>query len=120
MMTDPDVPVCFDQVIQDECAALRPDGDTQPQSALCISGGGIRSATFALGVIQSLADHGLLDHFEYLSTVSGGGYIGSWLTSWIKRQGGIDQVILICAGVRNRRRKARAIQSTTFANTTIT
>lgn len=54
-------------------------------AALCISGGGIRSGTFALGVIQGLARCGLLDKFDYLSTVSGGGYIGSWLTSWIHR-----------------------------------
>src|SRR6266478_298680 len=52
-------------------------------SALCISGGGIRSATFALGIIQGLARCKLLDKFDYMSTVSGGGYIGSWLTGWI-------------------------------------
>ena len=64
----------------------------KPFSALCISGGGIRSATFALGALQSMADHGLLTKFDYLSTVSGGGYIGSWLTAWIQRAGGLDQV----------------------------
>jgi hypothetical protein len=53
--------------------------------ALCLSGGGIRSATFGLGVIQGLARHGLLERFDYLSTVSGGGYIGSWLSAWIYR-----------------------------------
>jgi patatin-like phospholipase len=52
-------------------------------AALCLSGGGIRSATFALGIIQGLASSGLLDKFDYLSTVSGGGYIGSWLIAWI-------------------------------------
>ena len=55
------------------------------QSALCLSGGGIRSGTFALGILQSLARHNLLKEFHYLSTVSGGGYIGSWLTAWIHR-----------------------------------
>jgi hypothetical protein len=64
----------------------------KPFSALCISGGGIRSATFALGALQSMADHGFLTEFDYLSTVSGGGYIGSWLTAWIQRAGGLDQV----------------------------
>ena len=54
-------------------------------SALCFSGGGIRSATFNLGVIQALAKLNLLDKFDYLSTVSGGGYIGAWLTTWIHR-----------------------------------
>lgn len=43
------------------------------------SGGGIRSATFCLGFFQGLAQHGLLRHVDYLSTVSGGGYFGSFL-----------------------------------------
>src|SRR6266446_774908 len=53
-----------------------------PRTALCLSGGGIRSASFALGVLQALARHGLLKQFHYLSTVSGGGYIGGWLSAW--------------------------------------
>lgn len=57
------------------------------RSALCLSGGGIRSATFNLGILQGLARHGLLDQFDYLSTVSGGGFIGGWLTAWMHRQG---------------------------------
>jgi predicted acylesterase/phospholipase RssA len=59
--------------------------DERP-AALCLSGGGIRSATFNLGVLQALAQHKLLDKFDYLSTVSGGGYIGSWLSAWIYRK----------------------------------
>ena len=55
------------------------------RAALCFSGGGIRSATFGLGVLQGLARQGLLDQFDYLSTVSGGGYVGSWLSAWIHR-----------------------------------
>jgi hypothetical protein len=58
---------------------------SEKRAALCISGGGIRSATFGLGVLQGLARCGLLDKFHYLSTVSGGGYIGSWLSAWINR-----------------------------------
>lgn len=54
---------------------------------LAFSGGGIRSATFNLGVIQRLAKHGLIRHIDYLSTVSGGGYIGSWLMAWMAREG---------------------------------
>src|SRR5450759_385824 len=46
---------------------------------LAFSGGGIRSATFNLGVLQGMAELGLLPFIDYLSTVSGGGYIGSWL-----------------------------------------
>jgi hypothetical protein len=54
-------------------------------NAMCLSGGGIRSGTFALGVLQGFARHDLLKEFDYLSTVSGGGYIGSWLTAWLHR-----------------------------------
>jgi hypothetical protein len=55
-------------------------------SGIAFSGGGIRSATFNLGVLQALARFKLLKEFNYLSTVSGGGYIGSWLAAWIKRE----------------------------------
>lgn len=47
----------------------------------------MRSATFALGVLQGLANVRVLDRFDYLSTVSGGGYIGGWLTAWLHREG---------------------------------
>ena len=50
-------------------------------TGLAFSGGGIRSATFSLGVLQALAEKGLLHQFDYLSTVSGGGYIGSWMAA---------------------------------------
>src|ERR1051325_2903286 len=66
----------------------------QRHSGLCISGGGIRSASFGLGVLQGLAKHGFLGKVDYLSTVSGGGYIGSWLSAWIHRHpNGRDGVI---------------------------
>ncbi|HEV8409600.1 MAG TPA: patatin-like phospholipase family protein, partial [Gemmatimonadaceae bacterium] len=56
-------------------------------AALCLSGGGIRSSTFALGIMQGLARHGLLGKFDYLSTVSGGGLSGGWLSAWMRREG---------------------------------
>jgi len=59
---------------------------------VALSGGGIRSATFALGVLQGMADRRLLRLVDYLSTVSGGGYIGSWLVAWIKRWGSVRVV----------------------------
>lgn len=62
------------------------------RSALCLSGGGIRSATFNLGILQGLARHGLLDRFDYLSTVSGGGFIGGWVSAW-KYRSGLKQVV---------------------------
>ncbi len=58
---------------------------------ISLSGGGIRSATFNLGMLQALAAKKLLGRADYLSINSGGGYIGSWLLAWIKRQG-IDRV----------------------------
>ena len=51
-------------------------------SALCLSGGETRCASFALGVLQALGRHGLLFFgFDYLSTVSGGEYAASWLSA---------------------------------------
>jgi hypothetical protein len=52
---------------------------------LAFSGGGIRSATFNLGVLQRLQELDLLRGVDYLSTVSGGGYIGSWLLGNVRR-----------------------------------
>jgi len=52
---------------------------------LALSGGGIRSATFSLGVLEGLKSLGLLKKIDYLSTVSGGGYIGAWLSANCKR-----------------------------------
>jgi hypothetical protein len=57
-------------------------------TGLAFSGGGIRSGTFAVGFLQGLAAMGLIRRFDYLSTVSGGGYAGAWLTAWLKREGG--------------------------------
>jgi hypothetical protein len=75
-------------------------GARAPYGGLALSGGGIRSATFALGVLQAIAEaqvspprdddtpaagrtfrRSLLSRFDYLSTVSGGGYIGAFLGS---------------------------------------
>ena len=48
---------------------------------LALSGGGIRSASLSLGVLQALAAKGVLAKVDYLSTVSGGGLVGSAVTS---------------------------------------
>ena len=52
---------------------------------LAFSGGGIRSATFNLGVLQALRDLDVLRYVDYLSTVSGGGFIGGWLAANVSR-----------------------------------
>ncbi|MEO5332024.1 MAG: patatin-like phospholipase family protein [Magnetococcus sp. YQC-5] len=54
----------------------------QDRIGLAISGGGIRSATFSLGILQFLGKKNFFSQFDYLSTVSGGGFLGSCLTSW--------------------------------------
>jgi hypothetical protein len=59
---------------------------------VALSGGGIRSATFALGLLQGMADRNILPYIDVLSSVSGGGYIASWLIAWTKRRGGIKAV----------------------------
>lgn len=51
----------------------------QATQGLALSGGGIRSATFSFGLLRGLAQASSLKQFDYLSTVSGGGYIGSAL-----------------------------------------
>jgi hypothetical protein len=57
--------------------------DDQDAVGLALSGGGIRSATFALGVIQTLARKGILQQVDFLSTVSGGGYLGCFISSFL-------------------------------------
>ncbi|MCB1806093.1 MAG: hypothetical protein KDJ99_13390 [Candidatus Competibacteraceae bacterium] len=57
--------------------------DGKDGTGLALSGGGIRSATVALGVLQSLGERGLLRCVDYLSTVSGGGYTGSFLSAYL-------------------------------------
>lgn len=59
--------------------AGRPDTSSEPTVGLALSGGGIRSATFCLGLVRGLAHNGLLPRIDYLSTVSGGGYTGAVL-----------------------------------------
>lgn len=71
-------------------------------AALALSGGGIRSATFALGVMQSLSRAGVLGAFRYLSTVSGGGYIGGWLSAWIAHAGPAVTADALRAGPESR------------------
>src|SRR5271157_212471 len=90
----PDNPVTFEQVLREELRCVngsRPKRNVGSEAhadnltGLAFSGGGIRSATFNLWILQALAEKGLLRQFDYLSTVSGGGYIGSWLAALTHR-----------------------------------
>lgn len=80
-------PVGWETAFQHELAALGPAARPGRLHALCLSGGGVRSAAYCLGVLQALAGAGRLTGFHYLSTVSGGGYIGAWLQTMIGRHG---------------------------------
>ncbi|WP_246659387.1 patatin-like phospholipase family protein [Rhizobium sp. FY34] len=72
------------QAVGDRRSTYKIDRDDWA-AGLALSGGGIRSATFSLGVLAALARRNLLPEFDYLSTVSGGGYAGCFLTSLIGR-----------------------------------
>lgn len=69
----------FDEVVKPRRAAAGVRGDPAGSWGLALSGGGIRSATFCLGLVRGLARNGILRQFDYLSTVSGGGYLGASL-----------------------------------------
>ena len=55
---------------------------------LALSGGGIRSASFCMGVLQALDANKVFNRVDYLSTVSGGGYIGASLTTAMSKDKG--------------------------------
>jgi hypothetical protein len=59
---------------------MRPTYDSNVVG-LALSGGGIRSASFCLGALQALDKADVLNRVDYLSTVSGGGYIGASLSA---------------------------------------
>ena len=69
-------------------AVVRPTEESDVVG-LALSGGGVRSAAFALGVLQALEETKVLGRCDYLSSVSGGGYIGSSLSAALQSSGGI-------------------------------
>jgi hypothetical protein len=75
-------PIARDELVTEE--GLPADEDL---FGVALSGGGIRSATFNLGLLQGLQKTGLLRELDYLSTVSGGGYIGGFWTAWRHNSG---------------------------------
>jgi hypothetical protein len=68
------------EVVEKEIEHIRAWRGREPQAGIALSGGGIRSASFCLGALQALAYGRWLPEFDYLSTVSGGGYTGSSLS----------------------------------------
>ncbi|MEX1141519.1 MAG: hypothetical protein WEB79_04325 [Thermoleophilaceae bacterium] len=57
-----------------------PEDPCERRIGICCSGGGIRSAAFNLGALQSLQPGGQLANATYLSAVSGGSYIAAAMT----------------------------------------
>lgn len=68
------------EIVEKEIEHIKSWRGKEPQAGIALSGGGIRSASYGLGVLQALAYGRWLPKFDYLSTVSGGGYIGSSLS----------------------------------------
>jgi len=92
-----------------------PTGFESGTVGLALSGGGIRSASFNLGVLQAMAQQKLISNLDYLSTVSGGGYIGSWLSAWIIRDGSPLNVEKLLTPAREvNATAARNVQDKTF------
>lgn len=80
--------VKFDRVLADEYRDIlkrRPGAKPDDLFGVALSGGGIRSASFSLGALQALHLYGLIPKIDYLSTVSGGGYIGTSLVAALTR-----------------------------------
>ncbi|WP_197909601.1 patatin-like phospholipase family protein [Gemmata massiliana] len=72
--------------LPENLGAVRTEAHQMDLFGVAFSGGGIRSATFNLGILQALGSLELLERIDYLSTVSGGGYVGGWLAAWIRRE----------------------------------
>ncbi len=70
---------------------INTDGDHLAANGIGFSGGGIRSATFALGVSQAIAKAKLWAQFDFMSTVSGGGYFGAFLGRLFQLQGTVNK-----------------------------
>ena len=88
---------CVNDVIGKEKKRIGKDKD-KDLCGLSLSGGGIRSAAFGLGVMQGLVagndkTGNVLKEIDYLSTVSGGGFIGSSLT-WFLHNGIPDESMI--------------------------
>ena len=82
------------------------DGVPLDLTGLALSGGGVRSAAFCLGALQAINAAGALSQVDYLSTVSGGGFVGGALSATM--QGGARFVF---GGAQSDRRASPAWSS---------
>jgi hypothetical protein len=105
---------------------------THGLAGLSFSGGGIRSATINLGIAQVLHDTGMFDHFDYMSTVSGGGYLGSSISVAMRNKttpvseiagtvtvdnDGVDKIVTVTGAESGRSRVYRYAHDTELAVT---
>lgn len=89
MGKEPDAPADLQNVLAEELDYILRNRHTGEEPkvvqrslvGLALSGGGIRSATTNLGILQALAEMRILPMVDYMSTVSGGGYIGACLSA---------------------------------------
>lgn len=74
-----------------DTASTAPAATRLPEDCvgLALSGGGIRSATYCLGMLQGMAVANLLRRIDFMSTVSGGGYTGGFLGRLYTRLAGV-------------------------------
>ncbi len=94
MATEASNGVSLKKVLEDERKAIQekrqkyhPEDLGGPSLGIAVSGGGIRSATVNLGVLEVLNACNVLSRADYLSSVSGGGYIGGYVHAKIKQGG---------------------------------
>jgi hypothetical protein len=80
-----------------DSAPVRP-GTAHDLTGLAFSGGGIRSASFSMGVVQHLIKEGTFARVDYLSTVSGGGYTGSCLSALMQGRVGGERLLVDRSG----------------------
>ena len=91
----PDYPTSAETLLAAEAAWVRErralyapqrcGNDGEDLVGLALSGGGIRSATFALGVMQALAKHGVMRRVERCGDASAGGFVIGLSPSWVER-----------------------------------
>lgn len=67
-----------DLPFKDEWRWNRHSTDMPPKICLALSGGGIRSAAFSIGVMKGLQELSILQNIDVISAVSGGAYALSW------------------------------------------
>ena len=88
-MTGDEKKPIINKVIDDELAAISAKRNEDKKDihnlfGIALSGGGIRSATTCAGVLRVLNKYGVFPLADYLSTVSGGGYIGGYIHAKLK------------------------------------